>query len=206
MGISICSFGVRQYYKFSGIFFKEDTVGSLNGFIFIQPCPYRPYLEEANLVEYIFLYLKINQKNVSFFFPKKVFQWILIRLKLPPCVPSLKLSIFNCLQTLATWCHGEGLWLCSASLPTPSLDAHWNRLSSHLHLRVEADWMSALLWAPYRRELQKTCWSPTQTVVGPCLTGGFFSINISALEEALLSQQGAEDKVQSCFSCRQFED
>lgn len=42
LDISICSFGAWQYYKFSGIFFKENNVGSLIGFTLYIHAPPDP--------------------------------------------------------------------------------------------------------------------------------------------------------------------
>ena len=105
LSISICSSGTWQYYKFIGIFFKENTVESPIGFIFTYPCPYWLYLGDANPErDLLFWNLKTNQNKFSSFFQKKkkkkkVFQCMLIRLKLSPCVSSLNVSVFNCLRS-----------------------------------------------------------------------------------------------------------
>lgn len=89
---------------------------------------------------------------------------MLIRLKLSLYMFSLKLSIFNCLRILASWCHGKEPCLCSASLSHP-LPRLLPEIGSAPSASPCGGWMSALPWAPHRREPQKTCWSHTQTPV-----------------------------------------
>lgn len=72
LSISICSSGTWQYYKCIGIFFKENTVESPIGFIFTYPCPYWPYLGDANPErDLFFCNLNTNQNKFSSFPPPK---------------------------------------------------------------------------------------------------------------------------------------